>query len=277
MKLKGKIKDKKALKGLMTIVLMLTVLLAANGCRTIQQLPQHKYYRQGSASTLEGRIYVHTIFITENSWRPEEIDSTKGMIVEAEEWLTAQASRYGKKVSFVNGYSGDDKGIFFNEIEAGHGTGNESSDVLMRTLPRIGYITPKKFAEWVDKNIDCDNYLVVVVANKEGRGYAINYDSLLYEDLYYVECVMQYNKYESGKPKNAASYAHEICHLFGALDLYATFAQTEENEKRARKLFPDDIMLRTSYNINSLVIDRLTAWSIGLTKKKKAWYDSFLY
>ena len=94
---------------------------------------------------------------------------------------------------------------------------------------------------------------------------------------YFLEGTILYTSYEEGVPGCAAGIAHELCHLFGAEDLYATFIQTAENEARARELFPDDIMLRVSYDISTQKIDKLTAWLVGLTDDMEDWYMSFLY
>ena len=103
------------------------------------------------------------------------------------------------------------------------------------------------------------------------------YNNAYDKKMYFLEGSMMYNSFENGQPECAASIAHELCHLFGAEDLYATFIQTEENEARARELFPDDIMLKVSYDISTLKIDRLTAWLVGLTDEKEDWYEDFLY
>lgn len=58
-------------------------------------------------------------------------------------------------------------------------------------------------------------------------------------------------------------------------EAYKTFSQTEEKEKRARELFPNSIMLRTSYDIDELNINKLTAWLIGWNDKPENWYDWF--
>ena len=63
---------------------------------------------QGSASALEGTIYVLTCYVSETGWSPEEVESYSAMINEAEEWLVTQAANYGKEVTFVNGTAGLD-------------------------------------------------------------------------------------------------------------------------------------------------------------------------
>lgn len=232
---------------------------------------------QGSAPVLSGKIYVLTCFVSETGWSDEEADSCSALILEAEEWLVAQARNYGKDVTFVNGTVGLNTPLLFDSIVSGTGTGDEPVDLVSKLMPKIGYKNGLKFVDWVSKNTDCTSCLVLMVANKPGRGYSMAYNNSYDAKMYFLEGAMLYSSYSDGRPNCAASIAHEMCHLFGAEDLYATFIQTEENEARACELFPDDIMLRVSYDISTLKIDRLTAWLVGLTDEMEDWYLDFLY
>ena len=107
--------------------------------------------------------------------------------------------------------------------------------------------------------------MVLILANKAGNGYAIQYSYEMDKNLYFLERTILYQKYLNDSELASSSIAHEILHLFGAWDLYETFEQTKDREVKARELFPDDIMLQTSYNINELNIDKLTAWLTGLS------------
>lgn len=232
---------------------------------------------QGSAKSLEGNIYVLTCFVSETGWSVEEVESYTDLILEAEDWLVEQAWHYGKEVTFVNGTAGLDTPLLFDHIVSGNGMGDEPVDLVSKLMPRIGYKNGLEFTKWVHKNTDCDGCMVLIVANKPGRGYSMAYKDTFSREKYFLEGTMLYTSYEEGVPDCAAGVAHEMCHLFGAEDLYANFIQTEENEARARELFPDDIMLRVSYDINTQIIDRLTAWLIGLTEDMEDWYWDFLY
>lgn len=231
---------------------------------------------QGSAPALDGKIYVLTCYVTETGWSDEEVESYSSMLLEAEDWLVSQAKNYGKDVSFVNGTAGLDKPLVMENIVSGTGSGDEPVDLVSKLMPAIGYENGLKFVEWVNDNTDCNGCLMLMVANKPGRGYSMAYKEAYDRKLYFLEGIMLYTSFDSETPSCAASIAHEMCHLFGAEDLYATFIQTAENEARARELFPDDIMLRVSYDISSLKIDRLTAWLVGLTDEMEDWYMGFL-
>lgn len=231
---------------------------------------------QGSAPSLDGKIYVLTCYVSETGWSAEEVDSCSAMILEAEEWLVAQAKDYGKDVTFVNASAGLDTPLLFDHIVSGNGVGDEPVDLVSKVMPMIGYKNGLEFIDWLNDNFDCDGCLVLIVANKPGRGYSMAYRNSYDATKYFLEGSMLYTAYEEGVPSCAAGIAHEMCHLFGAEDLYATFIQTKENEARARELFPDDIMLKVSYDISTQKIDKLTAWLIGLTDDMEEWYLSFL-
>ena len=253
------------------VLLAMMMSLAAQGAQQIGNR------LQGSARSLEGTIYVLTCYVTETGWSPEEVDTCSALIQEAEDWLVAQAASYGKEVTFINGTKGLEEPLLFDNIVSGAGVGNEPVDLVSKLMPMIGYKNGLGFIDWLNNNYDCDGCLVLIVANKPGRGYSMAYKDDYDPYKYFVEGTILYTSYEVGGPNCAASIAHEMCHLFGAEDLYATFVQTAENEARARELFPDDIMLRVSYDINTLKIDKLTAWLIGLTDDMEDWYLSFLY
>lgn len=230
---------------------------------------------QGSAKVLEGRIYVLTIITGDRQWSQNVTDSVFGMIRTAQQWLSQQASRYGKTVSFENGCFGHPTPIAF-DIASGTGSGKESVDVIWQLMKKIGYERPIDFTTWAKEKAGCDSSLVLVFADKPGRSYAISYHEDYDKEKYYLEGVVLFTKYNTGCQLMPAGIAHEICHLFGAEDLYETFKQTKENELLARKLYPNDIMLRVSYNINELRIDEMTAWFMGLTDVEKQWYKQFL-
>lgn len=232
---------------------------------------------QGSAPAMEGNVYVLTCYISETGWGETELKDFSALIQEAEDWLVKQAQGYGKQVSFVNGTAGVETPLIVSNIVSGNGIGDEPVDLVSRLMPMIGYKNGLEFVDWVKENTGCDGSLVLIAANKPGRGYSMAYQDLYDKEAYYLEGTILYTSYRDGAPLCAAAIAHEMCHLFGAEDLYATFLQTKENEARARELFPDDIMLRVSYNIDDLSIGSLSAWFMGLTDEMEDWYLDFLY
>ena len=238
---------------------------------------------QGSAARLEGNIYVLTIFLSENArgnntsyWTSAETDVWFRKLRKAENWLQKEAARYGKRISFTGGYFGLDPLVAVDEIESGTGSGNERVDWVKVALTAVGYESPMAFLKWVQTKTDCQSALIIVVADKKGRSYAIPFSDINNREDFFVEGIMAYTQYESGTGLYPASIAHEICHVFGAEDLYANFSQTEKNEAIARQRFPDDIMIRIEANLENLQIGPFTAWLLGLTDQEEPWYRSLL-
>lgn len=254
--------------------LLLMLLLLGSGSLGAREIGNRN---QGSARTLEGRIYVLTCYVSETGWTDEEVEGFSSMLQEAEQWLVEQAGSYGKEVTFVNGTEGLETPLLFDNIVSGNGVGDEPVDLVSKLMPKIGYKNGLEFIDWLNDTIDCDGCLVLIVANKPGRGYSMAFKNEYDAGKYFLEGTMLYTSYSEDMPGCAAGIAHEMCHLFGADDLYATFIQTAENEARARELFPDDIMLKVSYDINTQKIDKLTAWLVGLTEDMEDWYLDFVY
>jgi hypothetical protein len=84
-----------------------------------------------------------------------------------------------------------------------------------------------------------------------------------------------YEKYNTNGKLSLSSIAHEILHLYGAWDLNKNFRTKRKQRTKGKKIFPNSIMLKTSYNINELTIDSLSAWLIGWNQNPKDWYETF--
>jgi hypothetical protein len=235
-------------------------------------------WRAGSALILTGRIYTLSCFISDSSdeWSYDEKLNILNLLQESQDWIKKQALQYECIVAFdENGNFGLNEDIKFPFIEIGTASGNEPVDWVSKVLYKVGYRSTSDFVEWVQQNTSSENLQVIIFAKGQGNGYAMASSSEMDKEKYYVEGAILYEKYIGGSKLAAASIAHEILHLYGAWDFYKTFIQTEENERRARVLFPDSIMLRTSYDIDELDIDEITAWLIGWNNDPKKWYDSF--
>ena len=100
---------------------------------------------------------------------------------------------------------------------------------------------------------------------KDGISYSLPYEKHL-DEKFYLEGMAIYHQFDPKTPQCRACIAHEILHLFGAWDFYNSFHTTKAHEDRARRDYPNSVMLRTSYNIYELNIDPVTAWRIGWTE-----------
>ncbi|MCL2138506.1 MAG: hypothetical protein FWH41_03125 [Treponema sp.] len=235
-------------------------------------------YQLGSAKILKGNIYVLQCFVSDynNKWTQEEKNEASSKLYAAQNWLQKQASNYGTTVNFQGGSFGFAEDIKLEYVNYGTGSGREDINVLTTVFKKIGYVKNLDFYDWVQNNTNCENALVVIYVKGEGRSYSIAYESeFMDKEKYFTETCVVYNKYWGGLEMYEASIAHEMLHLFGAWDLYETFQQSREKEQRARQYFPNSIMLRTSYNINELMVDELTAWLIGWNNTAQGWYEWF--
>lgn len=229
----------------------------------------------GTATKLSGRIYVLTVFVTSGKWSTEEKTAEYQKIYEAQNWLVKQAARYGKEISFDGGNFGLNEPLRIPDMPVGAATGKEPTDLVGKVLKQIGYTSPLQFYDWVKANTTCDHALVLILSDLKGIGYAMNYAEGVDKETYFLEGCILYRNYPDGQELASSSIAHEFLHLFGAWDLYETFQQSKEHAEKAKQLFPNDVMRRTSYTINELEIGKLTAWAVGLTTAFEAWYEWF--
>ena len=235
-------------------------------------------WRAGSALILKGKVYTLSCFISgpEDEWAYQEKLNMLALLKEGQDWIQKQALKNHCSVDFSEGGNfGMKEDIKLPYIERGTASGNESVDWVSKVLYKVGYKSTLELVNWVKHNTSCENLQVIIFVKGQGNGYAMAYGDEMDKERYFVEGAVLYEKYNGGEKLAASSIAHEILHLYGAWDLYKTFSQSEENEKRAKKLFPNSIMLRTSYNINELIVDELTAWLIGWNTKPEEWYESF--
>jgi len=231
----------------------------------------------GTAKILTGNTYVLICFISDrnNQWRNNEKMNAIAKYNEATGWLKTQARNYGVRIDFESGTYGLDSDIKLNYIEYGTASGNEDVEIVSTVLNQLGYYNDLSFYDWVLNNTNCSNALVLLYVKGAGIGYAIPQYQYGNNELLYMEGIVLYDRFPDGQNGTSASIAHEILHLFGAWDLYATFQQTKEAESYARMHFPNSIMLRVSHNINELTVDPLTAWRIGWNHNPEPWYAWF--
>jgi len=116
------------------------------------------------------------------------------------------------------------------------------------------------------KSKGCEQVVVLFITNGEGRSYAMdNYTSnsnVLDYDLIFAK----------NNVANEAQIAHEMLHLFGAVDLYPLQSQTSEKQSMLSN-YRMDIMANVSNNLSVTQFSSFTAWSVGLTSEKYSNYD----
>ena len=95
------------------------------------------------------------------------------------------------------------------------------------------------------------------------------------DDTYLAERMICFTRYPDGRTTAAATYAHEILHLFGAGDLYFPYDRVARRKEMARRAFPDDVMRRVDYDIATLSVGPFTAFRVGWLDELKPEYRVF--
>jgi hypothetical protein len=131
-----------------------------------------------------------------------------------------------------------------------------------RVLADAGKRRPNDFAGYLKKKHAADHVLFVLHVNKPGRSYNLSFSDGI-SSAYWAERVVCFHRLDNRRPTPAAVYAHEILHGFGAGELYFPFDATNARQRLAGRIFSDDVMYRTDYNIQRLEIGAYTAYRIG--------------
>lgn len=233
----------------------------------------------GTAKHLYGKVHVLSIFVsnTTNLWARNDISNTLEKLLESQRWLKIQAARYGKTVHFVNTIFGEDFPICDDTLPKSCDCEN-AYYYACSLIQRIGFGDNESYIRWVQEHTDCDQCLVIIFCNKDGRSFASPISKELQINnptRYNLECCFLYRYYtDSITETTSASIAHEILHLFGAWDLYELDSNDTPRFEKCNQMFPDSIMIETYRSIWDTKIDEINAWLVGLNKKKE-WYRWF--
>ncbi len=177
----------------------------------------------GSAVTMEGKTVLVSIFTSDKNtaWNYSDtadknlINETLKKLNVATDFLSEQAKRFGKKLSFVYDWSKEKDLIYKADF-------NES---LVR-YDSDGY---RLQSGWIEDNVDisalmnkyaADDIIFIFYFNTDYSNPVNSWAlSHINDEQISLEISNFYLKY-GGFDMPAASYAHEIMHLYGAKDLY---------------------------------------------------------
>ena len=243
--------------------------------------PENDYRNLGSCPSLTGNIAVFQCFVTRRNscWSITSKELIKRRIIEAEDWLQRECSRYGHRVCFKN-FNYED--LIIDSIPTGPDSPYAIS-FLPNVVKSIGYSESDYNNTLMNQasNFQCEKLLFLLIINGKGRNFAIPYSKALHDyksHNYYIEpCILFKDYWSLDSEIYSSSIAHEILHVCGAWDLYADklTGQTADVQERATELLPNSIMRSVPYNINDAIKDDLTAWLVGINANHKSWYDSF--
>lgn len=181
----------------------------------------------GSASELEGNVGIVSIFASDDYYKwdfssaadREKRDSIFRYTAIATEWLTEQAKKYGKTLTW-SAAENEDSDFYYESTFKGQCAANNK--VLYREVPE----------EWayIDKNIDndtlrskynCKNMVYLIFVNSDDESSNSAFAFYVYDEPLEYGYEIAYLPTEFGGTVLSPSViAHEMLHLFGAPDLY---------------------------------------------------------
>lgn len=252
------------------------ILFSAEGAAAeVVSSEEWKQNPTGSAGVLEGKSVLVSIYVNDKTtkWTEKGKKEAGKKVNAAAKYIKKQAKRYGKSLELIAD-TGKYEDIAYECRVSMKVTDSMKSQSAL-------YQKVKKF---IDDHIDLvairekygtDSIGFLLHVNKSG-----NSSTLVHyiEDgsKYFYECSTLFAKYGK-KAEGAATYAHEILHLFGARDLYEKNLAdgiTSSFVKYIAKKYPNEIMYCTytmdgrmlKYNIKN-EIGRVTAYYLGWRKR----------
>ena len=239
----------------------------------------YKTMNVGSSKTLQGTCLFINIFLADGESSFTEMDKQIHIytIHPVVKFLYAQAEKYNVPLSII--YDTEDTIIDYTVdyiiprgLSAEYWRYSEIIEIIEEI--RLQYDIDALMEKY-----DADNLSFIININKSGHCYAYSCEEKKNVEFDEVSIIYNYNGIPDGMPENEISsagnysYAHEILHLFGAIDLYNL---DKERLTLAKQYFPRDIMVTGSPLLKDLSIDALTAYLIGWTEELDEKYEIFL-
>lgn len=218
----------------------------------------------GSASFLKGRNILCSLFVTtpESSFTKEEQEKALEKLKTAAAYIEEQAESYDTDVELICDWTKQEN------LKAEADTDfciNENEDYVDRLDEEIaGWFEQKISFEDLLKEYDAEGIAVCVFVNNPGISYAIVYDGT--DNVKESIILFTGDHYKKGQEETAATYAHEILHVFGAHDLYADAEFTKEVTDYVEKTYPDEIMFTVSESSKGSItqtVSPITAYHLG--------------
>lgn len=252
----------------------------------------------GVCKKMTGEVLVYAVFTESKQlppWTGFDIRSTKDSLKRALGWLENKARENGQSVHFTAVWHKEEKikpiestlpnqninnivfkPTFITQLDR---WSNKVSKQILRDLPVDTVKTIIKRIEEREKLVsrlrqiyNVENVALIFFINNHGRSDAsVTLHSADNKSPEY--CVIT--------EKRASVIAHEILHLFGALDFYLHPGMTKFRQRKhvfqANKEFKDDIMAHPARDINQLEIEDLTAYLIGWRDDYDSKFKKLLY
>lgn len=220
-------------------------------------------YGLGSAAYLKGRVVLVSVFVTtlSYSFAEEEQLQTLNKLRAAAEYITEQAANYGIDTEMLCDWSQDGYDELYREMTIDFEVTEEedSQRMLDECIDRL--LTNEVIYEQLMSDFDADQIAACLFVNGSGRSYAIVYDGV--DNV--RESLVIFTMDSSGREEGAATYVHEILHLFGAHDLYEGAEFAADVTDYVAQQYPDEIMRTTSGEGLTITqqISPITAYHLG--------------
>lgn len=178
---------------------------------------------QGSAKSLEGKSVILTVVLdtSDATFTDEELEFTHSSIDKSCRYLEEQGELYGKSVTLYN-YSDEYPDLMYRI--------SYDEDASIAADSKLAYSNGyiKRIQALLSEQIPLDS--IYEKYGTDSVGFMVVYDAAAssysqvyypgHDDTYYEwTALFQYDKYGT-RYENLACVAHEILHLFGAVDLY---------------------------------------------------------
>ncbi len=250
--------------------------LVSGEANAASRIPKEEWKKSetGSAGVLEGKSVLVSIFVDDkdSKWTESAKKKANRKLLVSGRYIEKQAKRYGKKVDLITDIYKNTDLCYEYQTKMNVTDTDRKQDKLYRKIHK--YIDTTLPITELREKYGTDSIGFVLHMNKSGvSSAAVHY---VEDTKYFYECATLFSKFE-GVQEGAATYAHEILHLFGARDLYNESLSdgiTFSFVKYVAKKHPNDIMFSTytmsgkqlTYKIKNEV-SRVTAYYLGWKKK----------
>lgn len=262
--------------------LLLCIILIFSGCadkksekntaHTFKYAPDiyaYGFLDIGVCKKLVGDVYTLVIFMDddESSWDEEARNNFYSKrYFPSINYLSSQAEKRGVELNIQSGQYTTRRDLvsqprYYGTVSSVSDKPNNNLDVLEQAAQTFGYTDSSLMHAMLKYNLKVEQIAYVLAFNKPGRAYAV-YDSV-YDNTDAIEFVVAFSKNENGQANIGSSVLHEMLHLFGATDLYNDNGMYKQRYKLCKKLYPNDIMMKSAINPESLEIGALTECLIG--------------
>lgn len=228
-------------------------------------------YQLGTNCDLQGDVVVHLFFVNdeESQWDQDTITQiTDKQILLGLDYLEKEAARYGVTLNFsVDSHTTGSKTgtpiVYEGKISKGK---EHTVDIPSKIAGQFGYESGGVMYADLQGQVAGQETIWLFLVNKDGVSYARKqYEGDFYRPT--LEFGVIFERYLNEKydmddnTHRAATVAHEILHLYGAIDMYTP----ADLKKILKPIYPKDIMLLDYHNIADMTVGPYTAYSVGWT------------